>query len=114
MAGIPDPSILLDWFSKNYAITCWRVWDVSAPLYIFEEMLKVRQYAIMCAGTAAQEAALEALRHGEADVQMMHDAYARRGRMFVEGLNRIGLPCCEPRGRPIRFKPSTNIRPRRA
>ncbi len=52
----------------------------------------------MCAGTAAQEAALEALRHGEDDVRMMHDEYARRGRMFVAGLNRIGLPACEPRG----------------
>ncbi len=52
----------------------------------------------MCAGTAAQEAALEALRHGEDDALMMRDDYARRGRMFVDGLNRIGLTCCEPGG----------------
>jgi len=61
-------------------------------------MLKIHQYAIMCAGTAAQEAALEALRNGGAEVQAMHDDYERRGRMFVAGLKRIGLPCCEPRG----------------
>jgi len=98
MPGMQDRTILLDGFSKAYAMTGWRVGYVAAPVHILEAMLKVHQYAIMCAGTAAQEAALEALRHGEADVQMMHDDYARRGRMFVEGLNRIGLPCCEPRG----------------
>jgi aminotransferase len=52
----------------------------------------------MCAGTAPQEAALEALRHGEEDVQRMHDDYNRRRRMFVDGLNRIGLTCNEPLG----------------
>ena len=59
-------------------------------------MLKVHQYAIMCAGTSAQEAALEALRHGEEDVDRMHADYARRGTMFVAGLNRIGLPAAHP------------------
>src|SRR5438876_1096688 len=70
----------------------------AAAVHILEAMLKVHQYAIMCAGTAPQEAALEALRHGEDDVQMMHQDYTRRRRMFVDGLNRIGLTCCEPRG----------------
>ena len=79
-------------------MTGWRVGYVAAPALILEAMLKVHQYAIMCAGTAPQEAALEALRHGEDDVQMMHQDYARRRRMFVDGLNRIGLACCEPRG----------------
>jgi aminotransferase len=98
MPGMQERTILLDGFSKAYAMTGWRVGYVAAPVHILEAMLKVHQYAIMCAGTAAQEAALEALRYGDADVQMMHDDYARRGRMFVEGLRRIGLPCCEPRG----------------
>src|SRR5437764_161857 len=98
MSGMQDRTILLDGFSKAYAMTGWRVGYVAAPIHILEAMLKVHQYAIMCAGTAAQEAALEALRHGDVDVQMMHDDYARRGRMFVEGLNLIGLPCCESRG----------------
>ena len=98
LPGMQERTVLLDGFSKAYAMTGWRVGYVAAPSFILEGMFKVHQYSIMCAGTAAQEAALEALRHGEADVQMMHDDYARRGRMFVDGLNRIGLPCSEPRG----------------
>lgn len=98
MPGMRDRTVLLDGFSKAYAMTGWRVGYVAAPKVILEAMLKVHQYAIMCAGTAPQEAALEALRHGEEDVQRMHDDYARRRRMFIDGLNRIGLPTCEPRG----------------
>jgi aminotransferase len=98
MPGMRERTILLDGFSKAYAMTGWRVGYVAAPAYILEAMLKVHQYTIMCAGTAPQEAALEALRHGEDDVKLMHDAYAHRRRMFVDGLNRIGLTCCEPRG----------------
>jgi aminotransferase len=96
--GMQERTVLLDGFSKAYAMTGWRVGYVAAPPHILEAMLKIHQYAIMCAGTAAQEAAIEALQNGEADVQMMHDAYASRRRMFVDGLNRIGLPCCEPHG----------------
>jgi aminotransferase len=98
LPGMQERTILLDGFSKAYAMTGWRVGYVAAPTEILEAMMKVHQYTIMCAGTAAQEAALEALRHGEDDVLRMHDDYERRGRMFVEGLNRIGLAACEPRG----------------
>ncbi len=98
MPGMRDRTVLLDGFSKAYAMTGWRIGYVAAPASIIEAMLKVHQYTIMCASTSAQEAALEALRNGEADVQMMHDDYDRRRRMFVAGLNRIGLPCSEPRG----------------
>ena len=98
MPGMREHTILLDGFSKAYAMTGWRVGYVATPAHILEAMLKVHQYAIMCAGTSAQEAALEALRHGEGDVRMMHAAYAQRRRLFVDGLNRIGLPTCEPRG----------------
>jgi len=98
MPGMRERTILLDGFSKAYAMTGWRVGYVATPAHILEAMLKVHQYTIMCAGTSAQEAALEALRHGEGDVRMMHAAYARRRRLFVDGLNRIGLPTCEPRG----------------
>jgi aminotransferase len=98
IAGMQERTILLDGFSKAYAMTGWRIGYVAAPAYILEAMLKVHQYTIMCAGTAAQEAALEALRHGEGDVKAMHDDYDRRRRMFVAGLNRIGLPCNEPHG----------------
>src|SRR5579884_3843160 len=96
--GMQERTILLDGFSKAYAMTGWRIGYVAAPTHILEAMVKVHQYAIMCAGTAAQEAALEALRNGEEDVQMMHTEYARRRAMFVAGLKRIGLPCCEPHG----------------
>jgi aminotransferase len=98
LPGMRERTILLDGFSKAYAMTGWRVGYVAAPEHILEAMLKIHQYSIMCAGTAPQEAALQALRHGEDDVQMMHQDYARRRRMFVDGLNRIGLPCCEPLG----------------
>jgi aminotransferase len=98
LPGMQERTILLDGFSKAYAMTGWRVGYVAAPSHVLEAMLKVHQYTIMCAGTTAQEAALEALRHGEDDVKAMHDDYERRGRMFVEGLNRIGLPCGEPKG----------------
>ncbi len=98
LPGMRERTILLDGFSKAYAMTGWRIGYVAAPAPILEAMLKIHQYTIMCAGTAPQEAALEALRHGEDDIMMMHEAYARRRRMFVDGLNRIGLPCCEPRG----------------
>jgi aminotransferase len=98
LPGMRERTILLDGFSKAYAMTGWRIGYVAAPAPILEAMLKIHQYAIMCAGTAPQEAAIEALRHGEDDIMMMHEAYARRRRMFVDGLNRIGLPCCEPRG----------------
>ncbi len=98
LPGMLERTVLLDGFSKAYAMTGWRIGYVAAPAQIVEAMLKVHQYTIMCAGTAPQEAAIEALRHGETDVQMMHDDYARRRRMFVDGLNRIGLSCCEPHG----------------
>jgi aminotransferase len=98
LPGMQERTILLDGFSKAYAMTGWRVGYVAAPPRVLEAMLKVHQYTIMCAGTTAQEAALEALRHGEDDVRAMHDDYERRGRMFVAGLNRIGLPACEPKG----------------
>jgi len=98
MPGMRDRTILLDGFSKAYAMTGWRIGYVAAPKHILEAMLKIHQYAIMCAGTAPQEAAIEALRYGEDDVRVMHDEYDRRRRMFVDGLNRVGLPCCDTRG----------------
>jgi aminotransferase len=98
LPGMRERTILLDGFSKAYAMTGWRVGYVAAPSHILEAMLKIHQYTIMCAGTAPQEAALEALRNGAEDIQIMHDDYDRRRRMFIAGLNRIGLPTCEPKG----------------
>jgi aminotransferase len=98
MPGMRERTVILDGFSKAYAMTGWRIGYIAAPAYILEAMLKIHQYTIMCAGTAPQEAALQALRHGEEDVERMYNDYARRRRMFVDGLNRIGLACCEPGG----------------
>ena len=98
LPGMRERTVLLDGFSKAYAMTGWRIGYVAAPVAILEAMLKVHQYAIMCAGTSPQEAAIEALRNGEDDVIAMHDSYDRRRRFFVDGLNSIGLPTCEPLG----------------
>jgi len=98
LPGMRERTVLLDGFSKAYAMTGWRIGYVAAPATILEAMLKVHQYAIMCAGTSPQEAAIEALRNGEDDVIAMHDSYDLRRRFFVDGLNRIGLPTCDPLG----------------
>ncbi len=98
LPGMRERTVLLDGFSKAYAMTGWRIGYVAAPTIILEAMLKVHQYTILCAGTAPQEAALEALRNGENDVELMRKDYDRRRRMFVDGLNRIGLTSCEPGG----------------
>jgi aminotransferase len=98
LPGMRERTVLLDGFSKAYAMTGWRIGYVAAPAAILEAMLKVHQYAIMCAGTSPQEAAIEALRNGEDDVIAMHDSYDLRRRFFVDGLNRIGLPTCDPPG----------------
>jgi len=98
LSGMQERTVLLDGFSKAYAMTGWRVGYVAAPQPILEAMLKVHQYAIMCAATMSQAAALEALLHGEEDVQSMVASYAQRRQVMVDGLNRIGLPCGNPRG----------------
>jgi aminotransferase len=98
LPGMRERTVLLDGFSKAYAMTGWRVGYVAAPQAILEAMLKIHQYAIMCAATMSQAAALEALLHGEEDVQRMVASYAQRRRVMVDGLNRIGLTCGEPKG----------------
>src|SRR5579884_3138858 len=98
LPGMRNRTILLDGFSKAYAMTGWRVGYVCAPARILEAMLKIHQYAIMCAPTMSQDAALEAVLHGEDDVRAMVASYDERRRMFVAGLNAAGLPCYEPKG----------------
>jgi len=98
LPGMMPRTVLLGGFSKAYAMTGWRVGYVAAPRDIAGAIYKVHQYAIMCAPTPSQYAALEALRHGEPDVQAMRAQYDRRRRVLVDGLNDIGLTCFEPRG----------------
>lgn len=98
LPGMRERTVLLGGFSKSYAMTGWRVGYVAAPAAIAREIRKVHQYAIMCAPTPSQYAAVEALRSGEADVQRMRAEYDRRRQVIVKGLNAIGLTCFEPRG----------------
>jgi aminotransferase len=98
LPGLRERTILVDGFSKAYAMTGWRVGYACAPAHILEAMLKVHQYTIMCAPTASQAAALRAITAGEDDVRMMVADYNRRRRLMVDGLNAAGLPCYEPHG----------------
>lgn len=98
LPGMKERTILLGGFSKDYAMTGWRVGYACAPAELVEAMMKVHQYVIMCAPTAAQAVALEALRSGEPCVLAMRTEYDRRRRVVVDGLNAIGLPTFEPRG----------------
>jgi aminotransferase len=93
-----DRTVTIGGFSKAYAMTGWRIGYVCAPRDLLEAILKIHQYGIMSAPTTAQDAALVALTDAEPDVQRMHDEYDRRRRMFVDGLNRIGLHSVEPKG----------------
>jgi aminotransferase len=98
LPGMRERTILLGGFSKAYAMTGWRLGYVCAPAPITEAMMKVHQYIMMSAPTVAQHAAIEAIRCAEEDVRGMVAEYDRRRRVIVDGFNRIGLPCFEPRG----------------
>jgi len=98
LAGARERTILLNGFSKAYAMTGWRIGYVCAPAPIVEAMMKIHQYTMLCAPITSQIAALEAIRNGERDVADMVDDYDRRRRMFVAGLNRVGVPCELPGG----------------
>ncbi|MBF6591024.1 MAG: aminotransferase class I/II-fold pyridoxal phosphate-dependent enzyme [Ktedonobacterales bacterium] len=98
LPGMRERTILADGFSKAYAMTGWRVGYLCAPAHLLEAILKVHQYAIMCAPTMSQAAALQALRFGEPDVRRMVASYNRRRKLMVKGFNAIGLPCYEPHG----------------
>jgi aminotransferase len=98
LPGMLQRTILLGGFSKAYAMTGWRIGYAAAPTDILAAMRKVHQYIIMSAPTTAQEAAIEALKSGEPYVEAMRKEYDRRRRVIVDGFNRIGLHCFEPRG----------------
>ena len=101
IASIPEMTertIYLAGFSKSYAMTGWRVGYACAPAEIIEQMMKIHQYTVMCVPTAAQYAALAALRDGEPEVRRMHDAYDERRKLMWGRLNAMGLHCFEPRG----------------
>lgn len=98
LPGMAEHCIVVNGFSKAYAMTGWRLGFVCAPSEITKQMLKIHQYAIMCAPTTSQLAAVEALKNGDPDIEMMRAEYDKRRKYIVEELNRIGLPCFEPKG----------------
>ena len=98
LEGMRDRTITLGGFSKNYAMTGWRVGYILAPSSLFEGLVKIHQYVMMSAPTPSQYAALEALRSGEEHVIEMREEYDRRRRLMHEGFNAMGLSCVEPLG----------------
>ena len=101
IASLPDMrerTVLCSGFSKAYAMTGWRMGYVAAPAPLAAQMVKIHQYAIMCAPTTSQLAAIEAMRNGDGDVAMMRAEYNRRRVHLVERLREIGIPCFEPEG----------------
>jgi aminotransferase len=98
LPGMRERTILMGGFSKAYAMTGWRLAYTCAPNELTEAMMKVHQYVMMSAPTAAQFAAIEALRNGEEDVRGMVAEYDRRRQLVVGALNGMGLPCAEPHG----------------
>lgn len=98
LPGARERTILIGAFSKDYAMTGWRIGYCAGPKEIMQGLVRVHQYTIMCAPTTAQAAAITALRECEEDVMEMREEYDRRRKLIVSGLNRIGLPTFEPRG----------------
>ena len=96
--GMWERTIIASGFSKAYAMTGWRLGYICAPQPLCEQMLKIHQYAIMCAPTMSQFAATEALKNGDEDVEMMRAEYNRRRVFILEGLRKIGIECFEPEG----------------
>ncbi len=98
LPGMKERTVLVNGFSKAYAMTGWRLGYACGPAEIIGQMVKIHQYAIMCAPTTSQYAAVEALKNGDEDVQMMRQSYNERRRFVVHALHEMGLPCFEPLG----------------
>jgi aminotransferase len=98
LPGMRERTITLGGFSKDYAMTGWRIGYAAAPAPLLAEMRKIHQYTIMSSPTTAQVAAIEALQQGDGHVRAMVSEYDRRRRLIVAGLNELGLPTFEPRG----------------
>lgn len=98
LPGMKERTVLINGFSKSYAMTGWRLGYALAPAAIMEQMLKIHQFAIMCAPTTSQYAAVEALRNGDDDVAMMRESYNQRRRFLMHEFKEMGLECFEPYG----------------
>ena len=98
LPGMRERTILINGFSKAYAMTGWRLGYACGPANVISQMTKLHQYCIMCAPTTSQYAAVEALRHGDNDVADMREAYNERRRFLLHEFKRLGLKCFEPYG----------------
>ena len=96
--GMKERTILINGFSKAYAMTGWRLGYALAPEEIIKQMTKIHQYAIMCAPTISQYAAVEALKNGDDDVKMMKESYNQRRRFLMKAFSEMGIKCFEPFG----------------
>lgn len=98
LPGMQERTVLINGFSKAYAMTGWRLGYACAPALIMEQMTKIHQFAIMCAPTTSQYAAVEALRNGDDDVAHMRESYNQRRRYLMHAFKQMGLKCFEPYG----------------
>ena len=98
LPGMKERTVVVNGFSKAYAMTGWRLGFACGPQFIIEQMVKIHQYAIMCAPTTSQYAAVEALRNGDDDVRRMRESYNERRRFVLHMLDEMGIPCFEPQG----------------
>lgn len=98
LPGMKERTVLINGFSKSYAMTGWRLGYACAPKEIMEQMIKIHQFAIMCAPTTSQYAAVEALRNGDEDVAQMRESYNQRRRFLMHSFQKMGLECFEPYG----------------
>lgn len=96
--GMQERTIVVNGFSKSFSMTGWRLGYARGPEPVIKQMTKIHQFAIMCAPTTSQYAAIEALRHCEENIQNMVDEYDRRRRFIVDSFNKMGLTCFEPEG----------------
>ncbi|MCI8554367.1 MAG: aminotransferase class I/II-fold pyridoxal phosphate-dependent enzyme [Clostridiales bacterium] len=98
LPGMQSRTLLINGFSKAFAMTGWRLGYACAPAPVMKQIVKLHQYALMCAPTTAQYAAIEAMRSGDDDIARMRSEYDTRRRFIVEEFNRMGLTCFEPEG----------------
>ena len=98
LSGMRDRTIVINGFSKAFAMTGWRLGYAMGPADILKQMTKIHQFAIMCAPTVSQYAAVEAMKNGENDVVMMRDSYNQRRRFLLHEFEKLGIPCFPPYG----------------
>ncbi len=98
LPGMWERTVLINGFSKAFAMTGWRLGYACAPAVILKEMLKIHQFAIMCAPTTSQYAAIDAMKNSDDDVKMMRESYDQRRRYLLHAFEEIGLECFEPLG----------------